>query len=54
MSNPTSLPPDSELLSLQTSFTQHLRNPTVMGSPRVSIKDAWGFIQISSSTISQL
>ena len=33
MSNPTSLPPDSELLALQTSFTQHLRNPDTYGVP---------------------
>ena len=33
MSNPTSLPPDSELLALQTSFTQHLRNPDSYGVP---------------------
>lgn len=33
MSNPTSLPPDSELLALQTQFTQHLRNPDAYGVP---------------------
>lgn len=33
MSNPTSLPPDSELLALQTGFTQHLRNPDTYGVP---------------------
>ncbi len=33
MANPTSLPPDSELLALQTSFTQHLRNPDSYGIP---------------------
>lgn len=34
MANPTSLPPDSELLALQTSFTQHLRNPDSYGVPK--------------------
>lgn len=33
MSIPTSLPPDSELLALQTRFTQHLRNPDTYGVP---------------------
>ena len=33
MSKPTSLPPDSELLALQSSFSQHLRNPVTYGVP---------------------
>lgn len=33
MSNQTLLPPDSELLDLQTKFTQHLRNPDTYGVP---------------------
>ncbi|MFT7245582.1 MAG: hypothetical protein ACI82A_002952 [Candidatus Azotimanducaceae bacterium] len=33
MSKETSLPPDSELLALQTHFTQHLRNPDTYPVP---------------------
>lgn len=33
MSKETSLPPDSELLALQTQFTQHLRNPDTYPVP---------------------
>ena len=54
MTTVTSLPPDSELLRLQTDFTRHLRNPDVVPIPqgldprRVSIYSELIFNNISN------